>query len=664
MKELNLHSTLMYWCSKVARCIKFLLLAGCLLTGAARQSQAAEILKVYDFQGTGARLEGYIPALLDPNSDRGVAVVGNYGMPGVGQGVHFATINETGNVTLSKLLLFNADDVRAVSISTISPGLFAVIVQVRSAGVNSHTSVVVIDEWGNIIDNTDIGVQMDYGRNLFPIHSVMEGDFLYICGYACNGGDYPADPLPTDDKSAFVIRFDLKTHYSYIRYFQTNINTTPPPPGSGSAWNGLFNDYDRALRLRVLDGRLFVMGAVNGTAYTYWGSGHHPVNICKSWVSELDTYSLAPSQSAYFGTDYTAFFLLPTTTNGYYALDLVLNKETQGFYCLSNEIQWHTWQISHLEPNLQMSVLGGGAPNTIAYTSGGVEQLGNGLIVTPGAPNRVSMYGMVGSNHPLTNIFGYSIVTQPNMSSAAPIVVGMDLGFDGAGIHFSGLSGNLLGNAHGYASPVPYKAAHWNNSSRDEWCNLPFAVAADPVNGAVDELMLMGHVLNPVTGYANPRWMRTNAYGAINSCLSAQELDLQGVSYKDMYRSVIYQPHMEDVCDYSAMEVVAEDMLPDIELDCSIYNIYSKNNAILTVAKGLYPNPATDQVTITLGTEAGAMEKVNIRLTDLTGRVVFATDITASGQQAKVALPGLSPGIYQVTVQYANKHDVYKLVIQ
>lgn len=668
MKNLNLHSTLIYWLSKFAGGIKFFLLAGCLLTSAARQSQAAEILKVYDFQESGARLEGYIPTPIDPNSDRGVAVIGNYGVPGVGQGVHFATIDGAGNMTLSKLLLLPADDVRAVSITTISQGLFAITVQLRSADVNSHIAVIVIDEWANVIDNTDIGVQADYGRNLFPIHSVMEKDYLYICGYACNGGDYPDDPLPTDDKSAFVIRFDLKTHYSYIRYFQTNINTTPPPPSSGSAWNGLFNDYDRALRLRVLDGRLFVMGSVNGMAYTYWGVvGGHPVNICKSWVSELDPYSLVPSQSAYFGTDYTTFFHLPNTTNGYYALDLVLDKETQGFYCLSNEIQWHTWQITHLDPDLEVSTLAGGAPNTVAYIAGGVAQLGNGLIAAPGYPNRLSMYGMVGSPHPLTNIYGYGlIVAPPNLNSAAPIVVGMDLDFSAGGIHFSGLNGNLLGNAHGYASPVPYKAAHWNNSSRDEWCNLPFAVAADPANG-MDELMVMGHVLNPVTGLANPRWMRTNVYGAINSCLSAQELDLQGVGYKDMYRSVINQIHLDDVCDYSAKEVTVGDLMLSDELDCSIYNIYRTVHPALpagTSSKALYPNPATDQVTITLGTEAGATEKVNILLIDLTGRVVFTADVSASGQQAKVALPRLAPGVYQATVQYAGTYDVYKLVIQ
>ncbi|OJV54173.1 MAG: hypothetical protein BGO31_12520 [Bacteroidetes bacterium 43-16] len=122
-----------------------------------------------------------------------------------------------------------------------------------------------------------------------------------------------------------------------------------------------------------------------------------------------------------------------------------------------------------------------------------------------------------------------------------------------------------------------------------------------------------------------------------------------------------------DVCDYSAKEVTVGDLMLSDELDCSIYNIYRTVHPALpagTSAKGLYPNPATDQITITLGTEAGATEKVNILLIDLTGRVVFTADVSASGQQAKVALPRLAPGVYQATVEYAGAYDVYKLVIQ
>ncbi len=70
----------------------------------------------------------------------------------------------------------------------------------------------------------------------------------------------------------------------------------------------------------------------------------------------------------------------------------------------------------------------------------------------------------------------------------------------------------------------------------------------------------------------------------------------------------------------------------------------------------IYPNPATDKLII----DAGTLVKANIKLLDLSGRIVISTKMNQSLQT--LDLTTLSNGVYMIKVEYGNQSITKKIV--
>ena len=69
----------------------------------------------------------------------------------------------------------------------------------------------------------------------------------------------------------------------------------------------------------------------------------------------------------------------------------------------------------------------------------------------------------------------------------------------------------------------------------------------------------------------------------------------------------------------------------------------------------VYPNPAKDFITLSTGIDE--LKRAEVRLTDLTGRVVFSQDLgqVAANSEMRLALPyGLSAGSYLLRIESAE----------
>lgn len=74
---------------------------------------------------------------------------------------------------------------------------------------------------------------------------------------------------------------------------------------------------------------------------------------------------------------------------------------------------------------------------------------------------------------------------------------------------------------------------------------------------------------------------------------------------------------------------------------------------------GMFPNPASDEVSINLG----SMTDSSIRVFDLAGKIVFQTEISGSGMQT-FDISNLNQGIYLVQVSNNNNSSMKRLAVQ
>lgn len=98
----------------------------------------------------------------------------------------------------------------------------------------------------------------------------------------------------------------------------------------------------------------------------------------------------------------------------------------------------------------------------------------------------------------------------------------------------------------------------------------------------------------------------------------------------------------------------------DIEFTKEMISAVSieENNAINL---GLYPNPASSQVTLLFETEESSI----VSIYDLQGKVVYSNEFFGTGfNQQVLDVSNLNAGIYNVTIQSENKIGTQKLIIE
>jgi hypothetical protein len=636
-----------------------LLLSGMLLAGSSSMAGAQQMIKSYDYQSAGVDLRGYVISCVDANSiDEGTVAAGNYDQ---GNGMHFQVTDSHGGIISSTVYKFpDENDVRVVSVITKEPHQYLVTLQARKSGMEGHAITLLLDDNGNINGQYHLIVAPDYGTELFPMHSAVIDQTLYICGYVSNGATYPGDPRYTDDRTAFVGMIDLNTHHTDMHYYYSSLNTnTVTTPG----WNFLYNDYDAAMRLRVFDNRLFVMGSANGSATL--GTSTSTINSSKAWISELDPSTLDAWSTTYYGPNSIPANTTPSALNGVYALDLIVDLQTGGYFGMTNDFIDQTWKLTHLQNTLAVSTPFSGS-NSIAYNSPGQKIKGSGIYNWNNVPGRISLYGTLGSDVPLDNPPAWGSTIANTSQGGIPYLMGVTVNYSAVtGMTYNSEKGHVLGNQPIFAAGLNYQEPFNTAGSMGEWCNPAFGLKAYPYGGD-DDVVLMGHYLNLGTSGPNPRYIYANGEGAVNGCAAAERMQF-GLGTTTLSAAAVTGSNQYGDARYLDYQVDMNPMDVDAIYDCEFDFIYrtAKPAAMANNTKGLYPNPATDQVTIMLGAEVADGDLVTFTLTDMTGRVVLHQQLTAAGNSLPVKLPRLTAGMYQAGVRINQSVPaVYKLVIQ
>jgi hypothetical protein len=638
-----------------------LLLSAMLLAGTAQQASAIEIVRMPDFGTTNANFSGYAITPIDPDNavDLGTAAAGNYES---GKLIHFATFDQKGGLVGSYLLQFPQwDDVRAIAINSIPGKRFFITVQARSFSGDDRIIEVMVDLNGNIMDTHEIEVPSSFGNYAFPTHAIVIQDEIFISGYICSKGAFPEDPNYSADKTAFVMKFDYNTRVNSIQYFNTLVNTNPVnTPG----WNGAFNDYDAALRLKSMNGRLYVMGSANGSA----NAGSTSINSSKAWISLMDPVTMTVTATSYYGSNVTGATVTPSTLNGSYALDVIPDVQMPGtYYGLTNDLYSNTWRISHLSNTLALGTPTSGF-NSIGYNAANASIKATGFWESLTGSNRVGLYGMVGSAVTITPSTAYGTLIASPVLGGVPFAMGIDLGYGNTiGMNYSGFNGHLLGNKPGYANGLNYQEPFWTASEMGEWCNIPFGMRLKPMFGTIDDFSMISHYKNS-TGNVNPRYVGCTMDGGIVTCESDQEM-VFGIGGINLQSANILNLQIDEFCNIVDAQVQSNPQDPDDRLECSYHNIYRESKPATALqaeeAKGLFPNPASTDVTVMLGKETADGVAVKVTLTDVTGRVVLVHEAQTSADRLRIGLPRLTPGMYQVSVQSNGGIPVmHKLVIQ
>ena len=75
----------------------------------------------------------------------------------------------------------------------------------------------------------------------------------------------------------------------------------------------------------------------------------------------------------------------------------------------------------------------------------------------------------------------------------------------------------------------------------------------------------------------------------------------------------------------------------------------------------LYPNPASDYVTISTPNLSG---KISIVLFDQLGRTVLSQEVNSSNTEERIVLERINPGVYYMQLAHGNNKIAKKLIVK
>ncbi|MBS1628798.1 MAG: T9SS type A sorting domain-containing protein [Bacteroidetes bacterium] len=562
-------------------------------------------------------------------------------------------------VTGYNIDVMNATDLRAVAITPAG----------TSAGGNPANALVLQARGDQNIppDHIDVlltdasdpgAVPMIYnayrlvdqaGGNLYPTSAVFDGNqTLFICGIYTTTSPYPNEPTLADSKEAFVASLDLTNGTTNFMTYSSMVNTTFPLPIA--PWGGNFNDYDAALRMRIINGNLMVVGSANGTATTlYHGAGsvilYRQVNYSETWVANIDMSSLNITSQSKFGTQQAPEYTTPENGEGTYGLDIMEDKMSSNgdYYVVQNRVTGARnnflpgWYLTHIDslgsPTSLLPTNVGSNPNTLfdtTYFTG--KMLGAVRHTDKKQPSRITMYGIM----------------LPWMTAMS-----FDVSFSPSGISFTNPAwwwySSTSGGSMGVVNPD-----FWLSSDLNLW-SLPDMAAPYGAGSNPDYLGLMDYSFKSV-GLSQPRFIQGGADGEyvssgsrcaawINNGVSAP-----GINFRSVSGGMTNSPGTLMVDN------------PQAEINDRPHTIYSCNNGdpyrlthnkpnanLQADAWQVQPNPASDYIVATWGGTLNSEDFTSLRLLDMTGRAVYAATAHPVGNSVRYSLPRLAPGLYMAT---------------
>jgi hypothetical protein len=575
--------------------------------------------------------------------------------------VHLLCIPDeaAGNAVTGSLVdITNTSDIRAVAITPAglsqngNPGN-AIVLQARGDQniTSDHIDVVLVDA-------DDPGhTPMIYGTyrlvdqaggNLYPTSAVFDGNqTLFICGIYTTTNPYPNEPALADSKEAFVASLDISSGIASIQTYNSTVNPTFPI----APWPGGWNDYDAALRLRIINGNLMVVGSANGTATTMnpVGGGTpipRQVNYSETWVANIDMSSLGILAQSHFGTQQVPDFTSPANAQGTYGMDIM--EDVAGgngdYYVVQNRLVddymvfhsgWFLTHIDNLVPSsapLQPSTTGSGN-NTLFDTTIAGKMLGAVRHAGQHGTDRITMYGI---ELPWMSAMSFDITFSPSTGMAFN---------NPAWWWYQSLSGGSMG------TPDP---DFWLSSDLRIW-SLPDMGAQFGAGSNPDYLGLMDYTFNS-GGFDQPRFIQGGPDGEYvpgSKCDAwiNQQTAASGIYFRDMGTNPMIPTSGSLTVD-----------VPQANINDRQHNIFSCNNgdpyrlthntANASLPAGelrVSPNPGSDYVDASWGGTLKSNDLAGLRLQDMTGREVYAATAHPVGNSAHFALPQLAGGLYMAT---------------
>ncbi len=184
--------------------------------------------------------------------------------------IHFMRLDNQGNILVSEEYISGYKDERAVDIEGLVQNgkqFWYIVCLSRRAGGNDQDMIKVLclDNNGNLVDQREYEDIAGGQYHLYPMHSTVWTDQqnndnrLYICGYTTFGSPttFPQMPDYLSRKHAFILSIGLNMGSNHL----LRLNSM----AYDWSWNGPY-DYDIAMRTRVVEqtNQIFVTGSVNG----------------------------------------------------------------------------------------------------------------------------------------------------------------------------------------------------------------------------------------------------------------------------------------------------------------------------------------------------------------------------------------------------------------
>lgn len=544
-------------------------------------------------------------------------------------------------------------DERAVGIHFLSSTDIVIVASRRDyqnlIGVDG-IEVVRVNNLGSLQYAKSITGNTSSYDNIYPLGTLVDHNYLYICGYVTANGttNYPNFPEFTSDRKAFVLKYDLTT--DAVVAAKTWEYTFSPSAT-------LTYDYDMAMRMKMFNAGLFIVGSCN-VVHPDQASNDHFVGGTLSILLDPTTFV------DIYNKPFCDENLLSSSGDAEHGFDVIENTWSGGgFFVFSNTFntqsgidgydpipKWFsaTGLNSFLDPlNSLVSTY-----QDRVYFNNFDYAWGVNTVESQNSPANADAIIISGYQNNRACSNGTDPTTQDNIN---PFLAEFDLSIGSSSINAAYTNWSTIKSSQGTGT------FSWGNSFMKlggGLSNTVWGPITTTRNLPRTDIVAYGPVWNAGNNKENLKYIRTDALGALTSC--PYQVCSTSVTYTETDNSdgIVYDPLIEEQ-DYSTqvndITLQEANFVPDATPDCngaSFYRPTPNTAAIIPTKTMLYPNPAKDWITVKLASEISHDASINIELRDITSRrigVLYQGRADAL-TDARLSLPELAAGVYQVTI--------------
>ncbi|PZF71642.1 T9SS type A sorting domain-containing protein [Taibaiella soli] len=528
-----------------------------------------------------------------------------------------------------------------------------------------------------IIQNTQAINGTNY-TNIYPMHSLINNDTLYITGFVSN--QPITDPTSPSfrgitSKQIFVMRYNINTNTVMTSKVFDFVYT----PASVA-----YFDADMGVNLTLTSsGTLYVTGSANAI---------QPIASASTYNIGAGTLNLAlnPNTLAVQNTGNTSFiadYYTNPFTYGEYGVALMEDQVNGGYNVVSNSADYFKYGLLNIAPKSTMITHINSSFNiyaTPAKSRMRVKDPGDGAwsleaMESADGNDHILLGGM--QTMPLPNCSGNA--AKPSPDNFNPFLADLTLGWDASSSTLSATLNTwrtyLCQFGTGNMSMSNSYFLQGGNFAYNAW-NPVFATRRQPIGSSfTDDIMMTAPSWNPDYNALNLKLIRTDKNGDISSCPDAYTncatagLTPEQVNNTLSYGSSVSVSMTNSNYAVSTTQVQADpgDWGPYAEIYCEPSAPYFRKanvtNVQSAITASLTPNPAINYVNVSLQGIADGNTTVRVELTDITGKsagVLYNGTADGLNSNTKLKLPTVASGLYLVKISAGTQMlPIQKLVI-